>query len=119
MCAYVSIAMAVESVQILPALGRCTETLMVSIPSANYGAGETLSSPVPSDAQHFSNRGRYVGETVARPQVDTPMNLRACNQDGHPFARVVSAWRRRVVTVVGGQDEYISVAQSLLDLGQA
>ena len=77
MCAYLSIAMAVESVQILPALGRCTETLLVSIPSANYGAGETLSSPTPSDIQQLGNCSRYVGETVARPQIGTPMDLRA------------------------------------------
>src|SRR5688572_11859071 len=63
------------------------------------------------DAEVPGNRLAEIGKGLARTEIDAAAYARPRQQHRYVLARMVRAGRRRIVAVVGGDDEQIGVAE--------
>ena len=64
-----------------------------------------------TDAEVLCQRLPEIGEGRSRSEIDAGLHPSAVQQHGHIFAGVIRAGRRRIVAVIGGDDEQIIVSE--------
>src|SRR5436190_5205436 len=71
-----------------------------------------------ADAEVFGERLTEVGKRLAGSEIDALPDARAGHEQRHIFPRMIRARRRRVIAVIGGDDEKIVITQARQQAGQ-
>src|SRR5262245_9289426 len=59
------------------------------------------------DRKYGGQRLTEIGERAPCPQIDAVSDACTGDEQRHVLARVIGAWRRRIVAVIGGHDEEV------------
>ena len=71
-----------------------------------------------ADPEVLGDRLTEIGKCPPRSEIDASFHLRSRHQQRHMLARVIGARRRRIVTMIGGQDEQVVVSQARQEILQ-